>query len=65
MGNTGFSSKAIASKGKQVRKALVTASPLLVSDFGWSAEEAEQTRVRLAALAEDWEASGMEEYDHL
>ncbi len=62
MSNTDAPSKAIVPKGKQVRKAQV---PLLVSDLGWSAEETKETRARLAALAEDWEAPGMEPYEHL
>ncbi len=65
MSNTNTSPEAIASKGKQVRKTQATATLLLVSDLGWSAEEAMETRARLAALEEDWEAPGMEEYDHL
>jgi hypothetical protein len=65
MDNSNISPEAIASKGKQVQKAQATATPLLVSDLGWSAEDAKETRARLAALEEDWEVPGMEAYDHL
>ena len=65
MGNTDISPEAIAPKVKKLRKTQATGSPLLVSDLGWSAEEAKETRARLAALEEDWEAPGMEAYDHL
>ena len=65
MGDTDISPGAIAPKEEQFRKAQATSSPLLVSDLGWSAEEAKETRARLAALEEDWEAPGMEEYDSL
>ena len=65
MGNTDISLGASAPKKEQVRKSQVSSSPLLVSDLGWSAEEAKETRARLAALEEDWEAPGMEAYDRL
>jgi hypothetical protein len=65
MGNTDISPGAIAPKEEKVRKAKAISSPLLVSDLGWSAEEAKETRARLAALEEDWEAPGMEAYDRL
>lgn len=65
MVNTDISPGAIAPKEEQFQKAQATSSPLLVSDLGWSAEEAKETRARLAALEEDWEAPGMEEYDSL
>jgi hypothetical protein len=39
--------------------------PLLVSDLGWSQEEAAATRARLAAFEEDWDAPGMDAYDAL
>ena len=65
MGNTDNSPEAIAPKGKQIRKVQATDSSLLVSDLGWSFEEAQETRARLAALEEGWEAPGMEAYDHL
>ena len=65
MGNTDISPEAISPKGKPDRKTQTTAGPLLVANLGWSAEEAKETRARLAALEEDWEAPGMEAYDHL
>jgi hypothetical protein len=65
MGNTDISPEAITSKRKKVRKAQATNSLLLVSDLGWSTEEAKETRTRLAAFEEDWEAPGMEAFDHL
>jgi hypothetical protein len=40
-------------------------APLLVADLGWSNEEAKETRARLAALEDDWDAPGMEAYDQL
>ena len=65
MGNTEISLEAIAPKEKQSGRPTPIASPLLVSDLGWSAEEAKETRARLAALEEDWDAPGMEAYDRL
>lgn len=65
MRNADVSQEAASSKGKPNRKVQATAGPLLVSDLGWSAEEAKETRARLAALEEDWDAPGMEDYDHL
>jgi hypothetical protein len=44
MVNTDISPGAIAPKEEQFRKAQATSSPLLVSDLGWSAEEAKETR---------------------
>ena len=38
---------------------------LLISDLGWSQEEALETRMRLRAFEEDWNAPGMEAYDSL
>ncbi len=52
-------------KGKPGRKPQAPAGPLLVTDLGWSAEEARETRAPLATLEEDWDTSGMEAYDHL
>ena len=65
MGNTDIPPETISPKGKPDRKAQTTTGPLLVSNLGWSSEEAKETRARLAALEEDWEAPGMEAYDHL
>jgi hypothetical protein len=59
------SEEAVSPKGKLSQKAQVAAAPLLVSDLGWNAEEAKETRARLAALEEDWDAPGMEAYDRL
>ena len=39
--------------------------PKLVADIGWSQVEAFETRARLAAFKEDWDAPGMEGYDEL
>ena len=64
MGNTEISQKAVSSKGKP-QNAQAAAGLLLVSNLGWSAEEAKETRARLAALEEDWDTPGMEDYDHL
>jgi hypothetical protein len=38
---------------------------LLLADIGWSRLEAQETRARLAAFEEDWDAPGMEGYDDL
>ena len=57
--------EAVSSKGKPNRNAQAAAVLLLVSNLGWSAEEAKETRARLAALEEDWDTPGMEDYDHL
>jgi hypothetical protein len=66
MVNTEISQEAVSSKRKANQKAQAAAAgPLLVSNLGWSAEEAKETRARLTALEEDWDAPGMEEYDHL
>jgi hypothetical protein len=65
MSNTEISQEAVSSKGKLNQKAQAAAGPLLVANLGWSAEEAKETRARLAALEEDWDAPGMEAYDHL
>ncbi|MBM4288413.1 MAG: hypothetical protein FJ135_09760 [Deltaproteobacteria bacterium] len=65
MRNTDLSPEATSPKGKSGRKAQAAPAPLLVSDLGWSSEEAKETRARLAALEEDWDAPGMEDYDRL
>jgi hypothetical protein len=64
MGNTEISQEGVPSKGKP-QKAQAAATPLLVSNLGWNTEEAKETRARLAALEEDWDAPGMEAYDQL
>ena len=65
MSNADTSQEAVPSKGKPSRKAQSAVAPLLVSNLGWSVEEAKETRARLAALEEDWDAPGMEAYDRL
>lgn len=65
MSNADISPEPLSSKGKPSRKAQAAATPLLVSDLGWNAEEAKETRARLASLEEDWDAPGMEDYDRL
>ena len=65
MGNADSSEKAISPKGKSTREAQAAPGPLLVSNLGWNAEEAKETRARLAAFEEDWDAPGMEAYDNL
>lgn len=65
MGNTDISQDAVASKRKPDRRAQTAIGPLLVANLGWSAEEAKETRARLAALEEDWDAPGMDAYDDL
>lgn len=65
MGNSDTSQEATPSKGKPTRKAQAAPGNLLVSDLDWSTEEAQETRARLAALEEDWDAPGMEAYDAL
>jgi hypothetical protein len=40
-------------------------NPLLVSELGWTVAEVQETRARLAAWEEDWDAPGMEAYDNL
>jgi hypothetical protein len=65
MSNIDTSHEADSSKGKPSRMAQSATAPLLVSNLGWSAEEAKETRTRLAALEEDWDAPGMEAYDRL
>jgi hypothetical protein len=65
MVNAEISQEAISSKEKRNQEAPAAAGPLLVSDLDWSTEEARETRARLAALEADWDAPGMEAYDHL
>ena len=65
MGNADISEKAISPKGRSTQEAQAAPGPLLVSNLGWSVEEVQETRGRLAALEEDWNAPGMEAYDHL
>ena len=38
---------------------------LLISDLDWTPEEVAETRTRLAACEEDWNAAGMDDYDKL
>ncbi|MFZ5452679.1 MAG: hypothetical protein ACOZF2_12560 [Thermodesulfobacteriota bacterium] len=64
MSNGDLSPEVVSTKGKANQKAQATA-PLLVADLGWSDEEAKETRARLAALEEDWDAPGMDAYDSL
>lgn len=40
-------------------------SPKLVADLGWNREEAAKVRASLLSFEDDWNAPGMEEYDHL
>ena len=65
MGNADISKKTISPKRKSTREAQAASCPLLVSNLGWRVEEVLETRGRLAALEEDWDAPGMEAYDHL
>ena len=65
MSNAEISIEAVSAKENPNQKATTTAGPLLVSDLDWSAEEAKETRARLFALEEDWDAPGMEAYDRL
>jgi hypothetical protein len=65
MGNIDISPESASSPGKPTRPAEAASAPLLISDLDWSAAEAKETRARLAALEEDWDAPGMEAYDHL
>jgi hypothetical protein len=65
MDNIDISSEPASSPGKSNPEATAGASSLLVADLDWSVEEVKETRARLAGLEEDWEAPGMEAYDHL
>ena len=42
-----------------------TSSRLLIRDLGWTREQAIETRLRLQAFEQDWDAPGMEIYDEL
>ena len=64
MSSIDISQDSASSHGKPTRPA-EAATTLLVSDLGWSGEETKETRARLAALEEDWDAPGMEAYDQL
>jgi len=37
----------------------------LVSELGWTRDQAEQVRASLRVFEADWDAPGMEEYDRL
>ena len=65
MRNKDLSPDAASAKDKSGCKAQAALAPLLVSGLGWSNEEAKETRARLAAFEEDWDAPGMEDYDYL
>jgi hypothetical protein len=43
----------------------IVSGPLLISDLGWDCQEVLETRSRLSAFEEDWDAPGMEAYDQL
>lgn len=38
---------------------------LLIKDLGWSGEQVEEARSRLASFEVDWDHPGMEKYDDL
>jgi hypothetical protein len=65
MSNADTFQDAGSSKGKPGRMTQSVAAPLLVSNLGWSVEEAKETRTRLGALEEDWDTPDMEAYDRL
>lgn len=65
MGNADISPEAAPSKSKPSQKTQTNPAPLIVSDLGWSTQEVHETRARLAAWEEDWDAPGMEAYDNL
>lgn len=65
MGNIDISPEDASLKGKPSRKPQAAPDPLLVANLDWSVEEVQETRARLAALEEDWDAPGMEAYDTL
>ena len=54
---------------QQSRDAVVTVrtapTKMLIGDLGWTREQAHETRLRLRAFEEDWDAPGMEIYDEL
>lgn len=55
----------ILHESKQAVTSVLVKSELLVSSLGWTKEEALETRMRLRAFEEDWEAPGMEGYDDI
>lgn len=65
MDNANIFPESASSKGKPGRRPQAATGPLLVSDLGWSTQETQDTRARLAALEEDWDAPGMDAYDNL
>jgi hypothetical protein len=65
MRNTDIPQDAVSSQEEPYRKTTATPGPLRISELGWSTEEVKETRDRLAAFEEDWDAPGMEAYDHL
>ena len=65
MGNFDISQERVSTTEKPNHEVPASVGPLLVSNLCWSAQEAQETRARLAALEEDWDAPGMEAYDQL
>ena len=53
-------------RGHQTRPATPTGgSSRLIADLGWNLEEAAKIRASLLSFEDDWNAPGMDEYDHL
>lgn len=54
---------------QSIRDAVATvstaANKMLIHNLGWTGEQAIETRLRLLAFEEDWDAPGMEIYDEL
>lgn len=54
---------------QSIRDAVVTVPTvvkrMLIEDLGWTREQTVETRLRLRAFEEDWDAHGMELYDEL
>lgn len=53
-------------RGHQTGPATPTGdSSRLIADLGWNLEEAAKIRASLLSFEDDWNAPGMDEYDHL
>jgi hypothetical protein len=63
MEKSAYSNGVVPSQEKENKGTHPAANSLLVSDLGWTDKEAEETRSRLTAFEDDWDAPGMESYD--
>jgi hypothetical protein len=50
---------------KSAPKGVSRGQSLLIADLGWTIDEAADTRARLRAFADEWDAAEMSPYDDL